>query len=202
VILVILFFVAVIGIVFIGQRLVGGVVDENGNLKECPFVSNARLTSVMGSDTQGLPASGLFGVLASVLDTRVLPDAESCIVESSGGSGIGRIARYQGGDAASMFQQEKAKAQPTSQDQGNGVTLESSGYFGGDVSGLGDEAFCTGVSDAITSGVLVRQGDTLVYVSLLGADGVPGLGATESGVVTDQATCERAQQVAKAVLGN
>ena len=202
VILVILFGIALAGLYFLGRSLVGGVVDENGNLKECPIVSNAKLSSVMGEDTQGLPASGIFGILGSVLDTRVLPDAESCIVETTGGSGIGRIARYQGNDAASVYQQEKQKAQPTSQDQGNGVTLESEGYFGGDVSGLGDEAFCTGVSTSITSGVLVRKGDTLVYVSLLGSTGgAPNLDATASGVITDPATCEQAQQVAKVIIG-
>ena len=202
VILVILFGIALAGLFFLGRSLVGGVVDENGNLKECPIVSNAKLSSALGDGAQGLPASGIFGIVAGVLDTRVLPDAESCIVETTDGSGIGRIARYQGNDAASVFQQEKQKAQPTSQDQGNGLTLESEGYFGGDVSGLGDEAFCTGVSTSITSGVLVRQGDTLVYVSLLGSAGsAPNLDATASGVITDPATCERAQEVAKVILG-
>lgn len=202
VILVILAGIALAGLYFLGRSLVGGVVDENGNLKECPIVSNAKLSSVMGDDSQGLPASGIFGILGSVLDTRVLPDAESCIVETTDGSGIGRIARYQGNDAASVYQQEKQKAQPTSQDQGNGLTLESEGYFGGDVSGLGDEAFCTGVSTSITSGVLVRKGDTLVYVSLLGSTGgAPNLDATASGVITDPATCERAQEVAKVIIG-
>ena len=40
---------------------------------------------------------------------------------------------------------------------------ENPGYFGGDVSGLGDEAFCTGLSNAIMAGVVVRQGDTVVW---------------------------------------
>ena len=88
-----------------------------------------------------------------------------------------------------------------SEDQGGGVTLSNEGYFAGDVSGIGDEAFCTGVLNATMSGVLVRQGDTLVYVSLLGST-QPDFETTESGVIWSPETCAEAQQVARAILGN
>jgi ribonuclease PH len=55
----------------------------------------------------------------------------------------------------------------------------------------------------IQSGVLVRQGDTLVYVSLSGpSDGsIPDMGSTDSGVITAPSICQQAQAVARAVLG-
>ncbi len=201
-ILVVLFFIAVAGLAFLGNQIIKSVpIDEQGNLQPCPFVSNEELSSVLGSGTEAVPLQGFFdATLGLVLDKRVMPDDEDCWITSDGSTGTGRIARYQGPDAAAKFQAEKQAAQPTSQDQGNGLTIESEGYFAGDVSGLGDEAFCTGISTAIMEGVLVRQGDTLVYVSLLGTGVGPDLNATSSGVVTSDATCALAQEVAKAIL--
>ena len=116
---------------------------------------------------------------------------------------IARVAVHQGSDAASVFADEKTKAQPTSQDQGNGLSLENSGYFAGDVGGLGDEAFCTGLSPAIMAGVLVHRGDRDVYVSVGSADqtsGPPDIGTTDSGVVTAPDMCSLAQDLARKVL--
>jgi hypothetical protein len=82
------------------------------------------------------------------------------------------------------------------------VTLENPGYFGGEVSGLGDEAFCTGISDAIMAGVIVRQGDTVVYASV-GPPGegesVPNMG-TFGDVVTAPDLCTLAQELARKAL--
>jgi hypothetical protein len=203
VLLAILFFVGVAALVFLGNRVVQSIgVDPEGNLQPCPFVTNEELSSVLGPGTEALPLQGFFdATLGLILDKRVMPDDEDCWITSDGANGTGRIARYQGPDAAAKYLAEREQAQPTSEDQGGGVTLENPGYFGGDLSGFGDEAFCTGISDAIMAGVLVRQGDTLVYVSLLGGVDVgPGLGATPSGVVVSQSTCERAQEVARAIL--
>jgi len=189
-ILVVLFFIAVAGIVFLGNQIIKSVpVDEQGNLQACPFVSDDQLSSVLGSGTKAVPLTGFFdSTIGLILDKRVMADDEDCWITSDGSTGTGRIARYQGPDAASKFEAEKLAAQPTSQDQGNGLTLENPGYFAGDVSGVGDEAFCTDFSTALMEGVLVRQGDTLVYVSLQG-----GTDAAES-------TCQQAQQVAQAIL--
>ena len=188
-ILVVLFFIAVAGIVFLGNQIIKSVpVDEQGNLQACPFVSNDQLSSVLGAGTKAVPLTGFFdATIGLVLDKRVLPDAEDCWITSDGATGTGRIARYQGSDAGAKFQAEKQAAQPTSQDQGNGLTLETAGYFAGDVSGVGDEAFCTDFSTALMEGVLVRKGDTLVYVSLQGTDSA-------------ESTCQQAQQVAQAIL--
>lgn len=192
VLLVILFFVGVAAIAIIGNQIIKSVpTDANGNLAPCAIVTDDELSSVLGRGTQAIPLEGIFDTLLGlVLDKRVIPDAEDCFISADrGDTGTGRIARYVGSDAAARFQQERQNAQPTSEDRGNGLTVENEGYFDGDVSGVGDEAFCTGNSDAFMSGVLVRQGDTLVYVSLLGA-----------GSSSSDTPCELAQKVAKVIL--
>ena len=204
VILVILAGIALAGLWYLGNQVVKSLpIDSEGNLQECTIISNQRLSSVLGSGTEAIPLEGIFDTLLGlVLDKRVLADATDCFISADRGStGTGRIARYDGGDAAAKFAQEKQNAQPVSEDQGGGVTLSNEGYFAGDVSGIGDEAFCTGVLNATMSGVLVRQGDTLVYVSLLGST-QPDFETTESGVIWSPETCAEAQQVARAILGN
>ena len=130
-ILVVLFFIAVAGLVFLGNQIIKSVpVDEQGNLQACPFVSNEQLSSVLGSGTKAVPLTGFFdATIGIVLDKRVLPDAEDCWITADGATGTGRIARYQGSDAGAKFQAEKQAAQPTSQDQGNGLTLENAGLL-------------------------------------------------------------------------
>ena len=97
-----------------------------------------------------------------ILDQRVLPDAPDCwIVGTSATSGTGRLARQDGGDASGDFQRARQEA-------------EAGGYFAGDAGGVGDEAFCTGMSDARSFGILVRAGGNLAYVSLLDPAGGGG----------------------------
>ena len=154
VILVILAAIFIGGLILIGGRIAGSItenIDSNGNLKECPFVSNTTLDSVLGSGVEASPLTGFFdATLGLVLDKRVLPSADDCWLttenSTDANSALGRIARYQGGDAAAMFQQEQKNAQPTSTDQGNGLSVETEGYYGGPVTGVGDEAFCTDVN--------------------------------------------------------
>ena len=130
-ILVVLFFIVVAGLVFLGNQIIKSVpVDEQGNLQACPFVSNEQLSSVLGSGTKAVPLTGFFdATIGIILDKRVLPDAEDCWITADGATGTGRIARYQGSDAGAKFQAEKQAAQPTSQDQGNGLTLENAGLL-------------------------------------------------------------------------
>jgi hypothetical protein len=190
--LAVLFVVAIIAITIIGSKLVESVpLDPQGNIAPCSFISNEELSTVLGRGSEAIPLEGLFdSLLGLVLDKRVIPDAEDCFISADDGTtGTGRLARYVGSDAAARFAQEKQDAQPVSEDRGNGLVVTNDGYFGGDVSGLGDEAFCTGYSDAFMSGVLVRRGDTLVYVSLLSGDG-GGSGSS----------CEQAQEVARLIL--
>ncbi|HEY6571145.1 MAG TPA: hypothetical protein VIZ22_12695 [Candidatus Limnocylindrales bacterium] len=194
VLLVILFVVVIAALGLFVNRVADSIgLDENGNLAPCAIISDDQLSAVLGRGTEAIPLEGLFDTLLGlVLDKRVIPDAEDCFISADrGDSGTGRIARYVGSDAAARFQQERQDAQPTSEDRGNGLTVESPGYFDGDVSGFGDEAFCTGISDAFMSGVLVRRGDTLVYVSLLG---------TDFGSSSSETPCELAQKVARVIL--
>ncbi len=207
--------VAVIGVILVVLLIVAlglfvnrvaesvGVNSDGSIGTPCAIISDADLSDALGSSASAIKLEGFFdATLGLILDKRVLPDAEDCWITSDGSSPIGRIARYSGGDASAVFQQERQNAGPTSQDQGNGVSIESSGYFGGDVSGVGDEAFCTGYALTGQAGVLVRKGDTLVYVSLSGpSDGsVPDLGATDSGVITAPSICATAQKVAQKIL--
>ncbi len=102
-ILVVLFFIAAAGIVFLGNQIIKSVpVDSEGNLASCAIVSDADLSTVLGSGTQAIPLEGVFDTLLGlVLDKRVIPDAEDCFLSSDkGNSGTGRIARYTGSDAA------------------------------------------------------------------------------------------------------
>ena len=131
-ILVVLFFIAAAGIVFLGNQIIKSVpVDSEGNLASCAIVSDAELSTVLGPGTQAIPLEGVFDTLLGlVLDKRVIPDAEDCFLSSDkGNSGTGRIARYTGSDAAAIFQQERQNAQPTSEDQGNGLTVDERGLL-------------------------------------------------------------------------
>ena len=199
------FVLLIAGLVVVGNRIVNEVgVNGDGTIgKACTIIDNGTLRDELGGNAEAIQLTGIYdATVGMVLDNRVLPDAEDCWITADASTPVGRIARYIGGDAASVFQAERERAAPTSQDQGGGVSIDNSGYFAGDVSGLGDEAFCTGVSPAIQAGVLARKGDTLVYVSLSGSsDGTTlDFGTTADGVVTAPQICATAQALAARIL--
>jgi hypothetical protein len=198
------FTLLIAALVFIGSQIAESVgVDSEGSVgTPCAFVDNATLGEVLGSGAEAIKLEGLWDATIGIIaDKRVLPDAEDCWITADNSTALGRIAEYKAGDAAAVYQRERQNAQPTSQDQGGGISLENPGYFGGDLSGLGDEAFCTGIDMALQTGVLVRRGDTLLYVSLTGApDAIPSLGITDPGVVTADAVCATAQEIARRIL--
>ena len=177
-ILVVLAIVVVIALGALGASFFGGLgIDSSGNLKDCPIVSSAQLKSALGPDTEAHPLSGLANAAVGLtLDKRVLKDADNCYIVSGASSdstqvsgGYGRIAKYSGGDAASVFDRERSSAQ-------------AGKYFAQDVSGAGDQAFCTGWSDTYpATGALVRRGNDLVYVSLL-------VGSSYGDIFLDQAS--------------
>ncbi len=164
VILVALAVLAFIALFAVGSSVVSGLgIQSNGSIKACSIVSTAQVQSVLGPDAQAGPLAGLANTIGGVaLDKRVLPDAENCWIgsESSAGSGqatgeIGRVAKYSGSDAPSVFSQARSDAQ-------------SGQYLAKDVPGAGDEAFCTGRSSRYPgTGALVLKGGYLVYVSFL-----------------------------------
>jgi hypothetical protein len=194
VILVILAVIAFIALFAAGSSFVGGLgVDSNGNFKDCPIVSTAQLQTVLGSDAQAAPLSGLANsTIGAALDKRILPNADNCWVgagtspDSTQASGaFGRIAKYSGGDAASVFAQEKAKA-------------SSGGYLASEVPGVGDEAFCTGWSDYPATGALVRKGNDLVYVSfLIGETFTFDQASGDTGILYSPSACQDAVKISE-----
>jgi len=202
-------FVFLIGQLFSGVLRSAGVnPDElannpNGIGADCPFLSDQAARDLVGGNADASDFSGLLGAtLGLVVDMRALPDAPDCLITDGEKTYLVRIAKSEGNGPA-VYADEKANAQPTSQDQGGGVTLENSGYFGGDVSGVGDEAFCTGLSNAIMGGVVVRKGDTVVAVSVgppsEGQQTVPDM-ENVGGVTTAPGLCKLAQDIARQVL--
>jgi len=199
------FFLLIAAIFIAGSRIANEVgVNGDGTIgNACEIIDNATLRDQLGGTAEAIELTGFYdATIGIVLDKRVLPDAYDCWITADESTPVGRVARYVGSDAANVFQAERERAAPTSQDQGGGVSLENSGYFAGDVSGLGDEAFCTGVSPAVQAGVLVRKGDTLVYVSLSGPsdESTPDFGVTDDGVVTAPQICASAQGLAARIL--
>ena len=171
----------------------------------CPLLSDRAAARVLGGEMTLIPLRGFAAIAGIALDNRVLPDADSCMFapKDSRNGRIGRVARYKGSDAAAVFANEVAKAKGLTQDPGNGTNASPlDNYYGKSVE-LDDEAFCTAVGVPPLSGVLVRKGDTLVYVSLLptGAqlDKIVGGDVTSASGLDDE-NCALAQDVAAAVL--
>ena len=199
IVLLVLAVVAVIGFVAFAGALFNNVASNfgaggGGGSENCAFLSDADARSVFGGNADALELAGLYDAsIGLIIDKRVLATAPDCWVTEGAKAYIARIAVYQGGDAASVFAVERAEAEPTSEDQGDGVTIENPGYLGGDVSGLGDEAFCTDISPAIMAGVLVRQGDRVVYVSV-------GSASEDQPTLDPAELCSFAQEVARFML--
>ena len=192
-------------IFFLGSFVNNLGVGENGSIgDDCPFLSDTEARAVLGGEADATELAGLYDVsIGIIIDKRVLPDAPDCFVSEGSAAHLARVALYEGGDASDVVAMERQRAAPASQDQGGGITLENSGYFGGEVSGIGDEAFCTGLSDAIMAGVLVRQDDRVVYVSVgppSEGEQVPDMDLTPDGVVTSPGLCALAQDLARAIL--
>jgi hypothetical protein len=175
---------------------------SNDISKGCSFLSSADATKAFGAEVNTLQIGGITKLANAALDTRVLHDAPSCMVTPTGKDkvGLSRIAKLDSGDAKATFAKELTNAKGVETDKGNGLTVTSDSYLSEEKVALGDEAFCTTAVLTGSSGVLVRKGNTLVYVSV---------GATEaqSGNVSDTGlggiesdNCAAAQKVAKAVL--
>jgi hypothetical protein len=189
---IILVIIAVIALGAFVNRVGGSLnIGPNGELTECPFVSNAALEGPLGKNAQATELTGIYdATIGQVLDKRVLATAQSCWILEAGQttSGTGRIARYQGGDASDKFATEHQAA-------------IDGDYLAADVTGVGDQAFCTGISVEGMTGVLVRKGSTLVYVSFLDATYAAGQDTTTGpgGADYSPAACKLAENVAAAI---
>lgn len=189
----ILVVVAIVGFLALGA-LVGQFasdmgIDSSGNLKTCELISESDVEGILGSDAQATPMGGLVdNTIGQLLDKRVLPDAPDCwLISGTGSSVTGRIAQ-QDGNASGTFSDARQ-------------TAEAGGYFAGDVS-VGDEAFCTGMTEVGSFGILVRQGDSLAYVSLLDADAMEAQNFEigPDGQLISPQTCDLAGRLAEATL--
>jgi hypothetical protein len=151
---------------------------------------------------QTLQLGGITKLANAALDTRVLPNAPSCMITPGKDSKIGlsRIAKLDSGDAKATFAKELTNAKGVSSDKGNGVTVSTDSYLSEEAVKLGDEAFCTTSILTGSSGVLVRKGNSLVYVSVA-ATAAQAQDVSNTGLgAIDTTNCTVAQMVAKAVL--
>ena len=209
IILVVILVIALVAFVALASTLINNVVgdlggpDGAGLADDCAILSDADALTLFGGSADAIDLSGLSdATIGFIIDKRVLASAPDCWVTDGDKAYIARVARYEGGDAPSVFALERQAAEPTSEDQGGGITVTTEGYNAGDIPGLGDEAFCTGISQGIMAGVLVRQGDRVVYVSVGPPDEnqPPEMGLGEGGVVTAPGLCAFAQEVARFML--
>lgn len=180
---------------------------ENAVGGDCTLVDKGEVDSVMSGEFDLIQLGGLTSIATPALDSRVLADGTTCWATETNTSEdqvrLVRIARLEGGDAKARFQQELTLAKGVKEDRGGGISVESQPYLNKEVS-FGDEAFCTTTDFAGSSGVLVRRGDSLVYVSLT-SGGIPQLdpnGVDPGGAIKfadDDAHCDLAQKLADKV---
>jgi hypothetical protein len=199
-----------LGVVGVGVFLAAfgdDVVESAVGGGPCPFLSDDEASDALGSGTEAIETRGLSNVL-TVIDARVLATEPSCALlggeseDGAGDGGLGRVARYEGGEADERYAQELEKAKGITEDRGNGVSVTSDEYLNRELEDFGDEAFCT-TSSGVGAGVLVRDGDTLVYVSVVAdVSQTPGVNLDPENprLGTDDAHCELAQQIARDVL--
>ena len=180
------------------KSLVGG--------NDCSFLPAGQAADVIPGKPSMIELKGLASLAGVALDNRVLPKAPSCMFSPSNGQRgpTGRVARLQTGDAAKVFATEVTKANGLKEDRGNGLSVETDKYFSKAVD-AGDEAFCTSSGLPPSSGVLVRRGNTLVYVSMVPDEEtmkqVGVAGSDQNGVLSDDdGNCALAQKIAAIVL--
>ena len=183
--------------------------DVIGSAGPCPYLTNEQASDAVGVDSEAELFTGGLGRVLNVVDLRVLPDKESCIIrqkiDSVGDAsvpGLGRTVKYVGTDAATLYDEELAKAKGTTEDRGNGLTVETQSYFNREVPGLGDRAFCV-KSTGTVAGVVAIEGDTLVYVGITRAGTAPGADLTDPGnpkLTSDDAACDASSALARTVL--
>ena len=172
----------------------------------CSFFDERRAAAALGQPVRVVPLGGLLAGAAGTLDDRVLPDAPDCFLLLGDGATprLVRVARGVGsspGSAAAEYARDLAAARRTVPDRASGDPVLS---FAARVDGLGDEAFCTGPDPNGSSGVLVRSGRELAYLSV-GVDvgqvlgGGSQLPASPFGAEANAASCRLATLLARSV---
>ena len=191
IVMVVIAVIGVIGISIVGMRFAEDMgVNPDGSFDSCELVNADDVRAIIGP-AEVLPMGGLVdSTIGQLLDQRILGDAPDCwIIAESENSVTGRLARLDGGDASGDFARYRQAAQ-------------DGGYFAGAVSGVGEEAFCTSATEAMSFGVLVRSGGRLAYVSLIDPAAMQSseFEFNEDGMMISPKTCAVAGQIAQAML--
>ncbi|MEX0667833.1 MAG: hypothetical protein WD313_05835, partial [Acidimicrobiia bacterium] len=192
--------IAVLAVVFFGlSRFVDDIDDQLTTSDSCEFITDAEASDALGvSVSVETGDSGLGTILGIIRDTRLLADEPFCFISSDDSSTQAWVSLYEGGDAEAVFTNAEDVADgqvvSSSSDASGSISVESDPFRGEDVSGLGDEAFCTDAGFTIFGGVLARAADRVVYVSVL------PLADNQRSDVFDGSLCERAVPLARAVL--
>jgi hypothetical protein len=175
--------------------------DETAQAGACPLLTDADARQVLGGHPKAIGLSGVFVAVPGILlDDRALDLAPDCWIREGERAWFARVARTDG-RGSRVFAGEKFDAQRTWERPDGKPPYPM--YFAGDVSGLGDEAFCTALSRTAMAGVVVRQGDTVVYASVSPPGPYNTSTATEvmfRDVVTAPDLCALAQELARKVL--
>jgi hypothetical protein len=194
VVVIVLLVVVGAGAVLAGNILMDRVTDRLTGQAGCEFVSDADASAVLGGQFEFVQPGGLTEMTKVAADVRPLPDGQTCLGSGRDGTGerVVTVVRLEAADAQARFDQARTAANGTKEDRGDGLSVETPGYFGKDVP-LGDQAFCTTADLTSSSGVFVRRGNVLVYVSMTAAGMAEG--AAPSLAAADEANCDLAQKL-------
>lgn len=194
VVVVVLLVVVGAGAVLSGNVLMDRVTDRLTGQAGCGFVSDADASAVLGGRFEFVQPGGLTDMTKVAADVRPLPDGATCLGSGSDATGerVVTVVRLEAADAQARFDQARTAANGSKEYRGDGLSVETPGYFGKDVP-LGDQAFCTTADLTSSSGVFVRRGNVLLYVSMTAAGMAEG--AAPSISAADEANCDLAQQL-------
>jgi hypothetical protein len=199
--------VGLVVLAFVLGQLVNGVLrsagvnpddignNPNGIGADCPFLSDQAARELVGGSADASDFSGLMeATLGLVIDRRALPGRPG-LRDHRRREDLPRPDRQERRQRAGGLREGEGQRPADVAGPGRRRVGREPGYFGGDVSGVGDEAFCTGVSNAIMAGVVVRKGDTVVAVSVgppsQGDQSVPDM-ENVGGVTTAPGLCQLA----------
>jgi hypothetical protein len=180
-----------------GVRRFLGEVEDVAAPNSCELIGDDEASDLLGVTVTVESGDSVIGnILGIIRDTRLLADAPSCFISSEDGSTQAWVSVHDGGDAVAVFANASdiADGQVVSSTSiaGGSIQVETSPFRGPDVPDLGDEAFCTEMGMVVSGGVLAREGDRVVYVSMMpSADGGDPLGGD---------LCDRAVLIARALL--
>lgn len=167
----------------------------------CEFVDDGDASATLGGEFEFIELSGVTGMVKVAADVRPLPDGETCLGQGRDAASdrIVSVTRLRTPDAQARFEQERTAANGTSEDNGDGITVQTPGYFNKDVP-AGDQAFCTTADLTSSSGVFVRRGDVLLYVAVTAAGiaggQAPSLAPSDPAkFASDDENCELAQRL-------